>query len=164
MAIPCPWASPSKKGMGEGCVAMLAKLWFSSSSRNTCRDCGNCTVTVAEPLWLESAFDTALMVTVAVAGELAVGTLAGAVYMPLASIVPVVALPPATPFTCQVTLLLLALAAWNCCVLPTTTALLEGVTVTDVPCGGLFEPDELEPPPPQPVTTIASRKRNTAGT
>ena len=70
---------------------------------------------MAEPLWLESAFDTALMVTVAVAGELAVGTLTGAVYMPSASIVPVVALPPATPFTCQVTLLLLALAtaAWN---------------------------------------------------
>ena len=55
-------------------------------------------VTCADPVRAVSAADTA--VTVTVAGE---GMAAGAVYAPALEIVPTVALPPATPFTCQVT-------------------------------------------------------------
>lgn len=56
------------------------------------------TVTCTEPLLLVSAWETA--VTVTAAGE---GTVAGAVYIPVALIVPCVESPPATPFTCHVT-------------------------------------------------------------
>jgi hypothetical protein len=55
-------------------------------------------VTCAEALLVLCACETA--VTVTVAGE---GTVAGAVYIPAASIVPCVESPPATPFTCHVT-------------------------------------------------------------
>src|SRR5215831_18001745 len=55
------------------------------------------TVTVAEPERLVSALDVAVTV------RLEAGTEAGAVYSPLALIVPTVAFPPTTPFTLQVT-------------------------------------------------------------
>jgi len=55
-------------------------------------------VTLLVPLALESAAGAALIV---IAFEL--GKLAGAVYTPDPLIVPVVALPPATPFTDQFT-------------------------------------------------------------
>jgi len=59
-------------------------------------------VTVAEADLLVSACETALTVTIA-----GLGTVAGAVKTPNVEIVPVVALPPVTPFTCQVTAVLL---------------------------------------------------------
>jgi hypothetical protein len=55
-------------------------------------------VTTLAPLALESAALTACTVTL-----FGLGTLAGAEYIPDEFIVPVTALPPATPFTCQVT-------------------------------------------------------------
>jgi hypothetical protein len=55
-------------------------------------------VTLLVPLALESAADAAPIV---IAFEF--GKLAGAVYTPDPLIVPLVALPPATPFTDQVT-------------------------------------------------------------
>jgi hypothetical protein len=54
--------------------------------------------TVALALLLESAWLTALMVTV-----LEEGTIAGAMYFPAWSMVPRAGLPPLTPFTDQVT-------------------------------------------------------------
>jgi hypothetical protein len=59
------------------------------------------TVTCADPDWFGSAADTAPTVTVA--GD---GTVAGAVYVPVPEIVPIVLLPPLTPFTFQVTAVL----------------------------------------------------------
>jgi hypothetical protein len=64
------------------------------------------TVTTAEPEMVESAWETAVMSTVVVTlllvpGE--VGTACGAWYKPAEEIVPVVELPPAVPFTSQVT-------------------------------------------------------------
>jgi len=56
------------------------------------------TVTAALSDFVASAWLVA--VTVTVAGD---GRSAGAVYTPLAVIVPTVALPPATPFTLQLT-------------------------------------------------------------
>ena len=75
-------------------------------------------VTVVEADLVESAWDTAVTVTVA-----GVGTLAGAVYIPEVEIVPVVELPPVTPSTCQVTAVLLVFwtVAVNCCWPPTFT-------------------------------------------
>jgi hypothetical protein len=59
------------------------------------------TVVWAEPDLVESITATAVMVTVA--GE---GTVMGAVYTPVAEIVPRVALPPAVPLTLQFTAML----------------------------------------------------------
>jgi hypothetical protein len=92
-------------------------------------------VTCPDPERAVSAADTA--VTVTVAGE---GMLVGAVYMPELEIVPTVVLPPATPFTCQVTALLaefmtvaendwVAEIATLALVGPTATVII-GVTVT----------------------------------
>jgi hypothetical protein len=86
---------------------------------------GGVTVTVAEALRAVSAWDTA--VTVTVLGD---GTVLGAVYSPLESMVPTVVFPPATPFTCQLTAVLLEKVtdAVNCCVEVTATEVLEGLT------------------------------------
>ncbi len=62
-------------------------------------------VICAVPERAELAADTA--VTVTVAGE---GIIAGAVYIPEVEIVPTVVLPPATPFTCQLTVIFVELA------------------------------------------------------
>jgi|SRR5215472_411134 len=61
-----------------------------------------------------------MAVTVTAAG---LGTTPGAVYRPEPEIVPTAALPPVTPFTCQVTAVLLVFrtVAVNCCVPPTAT-------------------------------------------
>lgn len=68
-------------------------------------------VTLAEPEAVASAALIAVMVTPG--GD---GMIAGAVYSPVAEIVPSVALPPTAPFTSQVTVVLDAPAtvAWNC--------------------------------------------------
>jgi hypothetical protein len=98
------------------------------------------TVAVAVPVFVESCDDTAVIVTAACAG-----TVAGAVYRPLDEIVPTVELPPATPLTCQVTVVSVALltVAWNACVpVPATTAAVAGVTATDT--GGAVGTSETE--------------------
>jgi hypothetical protein len=59
---------------------------------------GTVTVTLAEAVFVGSAFETAE--TLKLAG---VGTEAGAVYCPLAEMVPKVGVPPVTPLTCQET-------------------------------------------------------------
>jgi hypothetical protein len=99
------------------------------------------------------------------------GRSAGAVYTPAALIVPLVAVPPATPLTLQVTLELLALVtvATNACEAPSTTDALPGVTVTLTAGeggGGGGSAAELAPPPPQPnmhalAATTAARKTKT---
>jgi hypothetical protein len=64
------------------------------------------TVTTAEPETAESAWETAVMRTVVVTLLLvpdAVGVACGAWYKPSEEIVPVIEVPPATPFTSQVT-------------------------------------------------------------
>ena len=67
------------------------------------------------PVTLELLVRLAEIVTV-----FGVGSEVGGVYKPLASIVPVAALPAEVPFTAQVSAPL-ALDTENCCVLPTRT-------------------------------------------
>lgn len=76
------------------------------------------TVTVVESDFEESAWEIAATVIVPL------GTVAGALYEPLALIVPVAAAPPVTPFTCQITAVFVVFVtvATNCCVNPTCTA------------------------------------------
>jgi hypothetical protein len=83
--------------------------------------------TVALPDFVESAVDTAEMVTF---GD--VGTVAGAVYRPLGEIAPTVAFPPATPFTFQATAALeaFATATLNCWVALHHKDATAGLTVT----------------------------------
>jgi hypothetical protein len=90
---------------------------------------GFCNVTVLVPFCVVSA--ALVAVTVIVFG---VGRLAGAVYIPFESIVPVVALPPATEFTDQVTLVFVAplTTAANDSFDPTRMVAVAGVTATEV--------------------------------
>lgn len=90
-------------------------------------------VTCADAVLLGSACETAVTLTVA-----GFGTLAGAAYIPTEEIVPRVASPPLTPFTCQVTAVLAALetAAVNCCVLPVCTLADVGERMTIIWGGG----------------------------
>jgi hypothetical protein len=93
-------------------------------------------VTVPLADFVVSAALVALMVICA-----GFGNFAGAVYSPVAEIVPTVASPPAVPFTFQVTAVLLVLptAAENCCVWEMITVVVAGVTSTVTePGGGLF--------------------------
>jgi hypothetical protein len=85
------------------------------------------TVAIAEPIFVESTTDTAVMVTVA-----GVGTVIGAVYTPDAEIIPTVALPPAVPLTLQFTAVLEApvTVAVNVWVIPTVTFMVAGETDT----------------------------------
>lgn len=92
------------------------------------------------------------------------GRLSGAVYMPWASIVPRVELPPGTLFTSQVTAVfeVPATLAANCCVRPRSTLALAGATETEMEGGGggggATGPT---PPPPQPsVHAPAVRRGN----
>jgi hypothetical protein len=95
--------------------------------------------------WLLAAL-TAVTVTTPFAGRIA-----GAVYRPPIEIDPTVALPPATPFTLQLTLVfeVPATIAWNCCVCPRNKVALSGrivITMLPVPVpnpGGV---------PPQAIT------------
>jgi hypothetical protein len=82
-------------------------------------------IACAVAILLGCACEIAAMVTAA--GE---GTAAGAVYKPVASIVPCVGSPPVIPFTCHVTavLELLATEAVNFFVPETGTEVLVGVT------------------------------------
>ena len=82
----------------------------------------------------ESATEVALTVTVG-----GLGTLAGAVYFPVASIVPQLAPVQPVPERLQVTAWLAPLGltvAVNCCTPPAVTVTLEGETLTPVGGGG----------------------------
>ena len=94
-----------------------------------------------------------------------VGRVAGAVYMPFASIVPSVALPPAVEFTDQVTLLFvlpLTVAA-NASFAPARIVAVAGVTVTPLvpPSGGSVEPS-LPRFVPRPEQPLSKKIRSTA--
>ena len=96
-------------------------------------------------------------VTVIVLG---VGKFDGAVYKPVASIVPVAVFPPAAAFTDHVTLVFAfpVTAAVNACVAPARTIAVAGATVTTTPAfsGGVVgdDPPLLLPNPAQPATSI----------
>jgi hypothetical protein len=110
---------------------------------------GTFNVTVAAPDFVTSACDTADTIT----GLFGVGTTAGAVYNPFASIVPALAFPPVTPFTCQVTAVFdvpLTAAENGCCSVGNLLAVC-GLTLT-VTAGGPPPPPVL-PPPPHDVST-----------
>ena len=102
------------------------------------------------------------------------GKSAGAVYTPAAVIVPSVAFPPGTPFTLQVTavLLLFATVAVKDCALPSKSVALEGVTVTVIAGVGVGVGDgagkdgdpgvwnrEVTPAQPNMLTIVASMPR-----
>jgi len=88
---------------------------------------GFCSETELVAFFVVSAALVAVIVTV-----VGVGRFAGAVYMPFASIVPVVAFPPPTEFTDHVTLLFVlpVTAAAKLAFAPARTAAVAGVTVT----------------------------------
>jgi hypothetical protein len=65
---------------------------------------GFCTVKLSDPEIVGEATLTAVIVT-----GFVLGIAVGGVYWPLLVIVPLVLFPPATPLTCHVTLVLLAL-------------------------------------------------------
>src|SRR5207253_142898 len=79
-----------------------------------------------------SAALTAVILTELVLG----GSVRGAMYRPVAEMVPTVGLPPAYQFTCQLpavlTLPVRCTVAVNCCHCPTNTVAELGVTVTPV--------------------------------
>lgn len=108
-------------------------------------------VTLAEPILVVSACETAEMATL-----LGVGTTAGAVYRPLESMVPMVALPPLMEFTCQVTAVLLepVTVAVNCCVCLVCRVAASGVTATAIVV--VVDEEELLLPPPQAASDAAS--------
>src|SRR5215470_8652682 len=87
------------------------------------------TVTLADPE--SAAFATETATTVTVGGF---GMELGAVYNPVALIVPTVALPPDMPFTCQLTAVFVVpvTLAMNCFVAPGLTVAEAGVTVTTI--------------------------------
>lgn len=97
------------------------------------------TVTEADPESAALAAETAVTVTVE-----GLGIVLGAVYNPLAVIVPTVALPPAVPFTCQVTAVFVVpvTVSMNCLVAPGLTVAEAGVTVTVI--GGVLLPPPQE--------------------
>ena len=97
-------------------------------------------MTIAEPESDVFAEETAVTVTVA-----GLGMELGAVYNPLALMVPAVVLPPGVPFTCQVTAVFVVpvTVARNCIVEPGLTVAEAGVTVTVIGAGGgLLPPQE----------------------
>jgi len=100
----------------------------------------------ADPDAVGEATLTAVTVT-----ESVVGSTAGGVYTPAAVMVPTLLLPPVTPFTCQVTAVLVRIVtvAEKLVVLPRRTWLAPE-TVTDG--WGVI----LPPPVPQPVSVTAS--------
>ena len=95
---------------------------------------GAVTVMVAEADFVASVTEVAVRVTVA-----GVGAVAGAVYFPVASIVPQLAPVQPVPERLQVTAWLAPLGltvAVNCCTPPAVTVTLEGETLTPVGGGG----------------------------
>ena len=120
---------------------------------------GFCRVTALLPVAVASAELTARTVTV-----LELGIVLGAVYKPNELIVPAAALPPATPFTSQVTAVFddPVTVTLNDFVAPARTFALAGETVTftlDPEGGGLgLEVEELFVVPVQPASAAAASR------
>jgi len=91
---------------------------------------GAVSVTVATAVLVVSAWEIAVTVTVVV-----LGNLLGAVYKPFASMVPIIASPPFSPLTCQVTAVFVepVTVALNCCVAPPATLAVVGEMVMETP-------------------------------
>jgi hypothetical protein len=89
--------------------------------------------------------------------ELGTGKLPGAVYTPLALIVPVAALPPEIPFTLQITAVFAELltVATNVCCSPNRIVAVVGVTDTAMLEGGCDGP---APTAPQPAIVTTKSK------
>lgn len=110
-------------------------------------------VTLAESLTLVSAALVAVIVALVFTGSIE-----GALYCPLAEIVPVSALPPTMPLTAQVTteFVVPVTVAWKFTLAPSTAVAPAGETLTTTTCGPL-PPPLLFPPPPltDPVHAFA---------
>lgn len=121
---------------------------------------GFCNVTALLPDAVASAELTAPTVTM-----LELGTVVGAMYKPDEFIVPVAALPPSTPFTCQVTEVFVdpVTVALKDCVAPIRTFALDGetATVTLDPEGGVLalEAGELFVVPVHPASAAAAARK-----
>jgi hypothetical protein len=112
------------------------------------------------PVTLPSAELTAVTVTVP-----APAMFAGAVYMPVELIVPVVALPFATPFTCQLTAVFVApeTAALKDCAAPARTLTVAGESTTETPApAGGAELEFCVVPVMLPQPAIADNRNNSA--
>jgi len=85
------------------------------------------------------------------------------VYRPVLVIIPVAALPPATPFTSQVTAVfdVLAMLAVNCCGPLAATFAEAGETEIVIGGGGVVV--EVPPPPPQPQNSTAKETQVSPG-
>jgi hypothetical protein len=112
-------------------------------------------VTSAEATIVVSACEVAVTVTVVV-----VGNTLGAVYSPVELTVPMIASPPFSPFTCQVTAVLVepVTVAVKDCVAPPATLADVGEMVMATPAAGVLF---LPPHPAQTiaVNTISGRNR-----
>lgn len=106
------------------CVRPTCRLGFVGEIVTTM---GGVTVTVALP----TGFGATVLVAV-IAKVCGNSKLAGAVYKPVASMVPTVALPPAMPLTAQVTVVVMVpvTVAVNCCIAPVAMLGVEGDTLT----------------------------------
>jgi hypothetical protein len=141
--------------------SVIAKAPAGTDAGAILRSTGNgfCSVTGLLAVAVESAELTARTVT-----TLEVGTVEGAVYTPDELIVPEAALPPATPFTCQVTDVFVdpETVALKDCAEPARTFALAGMTetVTPDPKGGVLEleGDELFVVAVQPASAIAASR------
>jgi hypothetical protein len=104
-------------------------------------------VTRAEATFVVSAWEVAVTVTVVV-----VGNTFGAVYTPVELTVPMIASPPFSPFTCQVTVVFVepVTVAVKGCVAPPATLAEVGEMVMATPAAGVLLL------PPQPAQTIAT--------
>lgn len=119
---------------------------------------GGRTVTVADPDFAGSAWETAVTVTVTE------GTAFGAVYLPFASIAPmVVGLPPVMPFTCQTTAVLEVPVTFavNCWLALTLTEAVAGETETVIVGGGVTVPPPLPPHPKMNKNVASATKART---
>jgi hypothetical protein len=114
------------------------------------------TVTLAEAVFVGSADDTAVTVTVA-----GFGNCTGAVYSPLPEVVPTLGFPPTTEFTCQVTAdeVASATVAVNCTDWRSATLADVGVMVTDIGAGGLEGPPDT---PWQAARNIEAQRRKSS--
>lgn len=125
-------------------VTAAVNCWVSPACTDTPEGLtliGKAMVTVASAVLLASAPDMPVMVTVC-----GLGTVDGAVYRPDPVMVPEVGVPPATPFTSQFTVLLLAFftSAVNCCVALVATVAVVGEIAIDTALAVVLE---LLPPP-----------------
>ena len=125
---------------------------------------GAVTVTTAVPVFVESACEVAVMVTVP-----PVGTVPGAVYKPDELIVPMLAAPADVLLTCHVTAVFVVpvTVAVNCCVWLVCTLAVAGATwkeirVTSLPVGPAHAASAAATEGMSRTCRIA-RKRGTAG-